>query len=59
MNRTVLDTLVVEVGLDSMDALTWQSRCTRRPVWTSPERDYPQITSIATCVSYLAARSSS
>ena len=24
-----------------------------------PERDYPQITSIATCVTYLAARSSS
>ncbi len=48
-----------ELGLDSMDALNLAIALHEATGIDIPERDYPQITSIASCVSYLATQSSS
>jgi acyl carrier protein len=42
-----------ELGLDSMDALNLAIALHEATGVDIPERDYPQITSIATCVRYL------
>ncbi len=42
-----------ELGLDSMDALNLAIGLHEATGVDIPERDYPQITSIATCVAYL------
>jgi len=42
-----------ELGLDSMDALNLAIALQEATGVDIPERDYPRITSIATCVRYL------
>ena len=44
-----------DLGLDSMDALNLAIALHEATGVEIPERDYPQITSIATCVAYLRA----
>ena len=43
-----------DLGLDSMDALNLAIALHEATGVDIPERDYPKITSIATCVDYLA-----
>jgi acyl carrier protein len=45
-----------ELGLDSMDALNLAIALHEATGVDIPERDYPKITSIATCVDYLSGR---
>ncbi len=45
-----------ELGLNSMDALNLAITLHEATGVDIPERDYPQITSIATCVRYLGAQ---
>jgi len=47
-----------ELGLDSMDALNLAIGLHEATGVDIPERDYPQITSIATCVAYLSEHAS-
>ena len=42
-----------DLGLDSMDALNLAIALHEATGVDIPERDYPQITSIATCIEYL------
>jgi acyl carrier protein len=44
-----------DLGLDSMDALNLAIALHEATGVDIPERDYPEITSIATCVEYLRA----
>jgi acyl carrier protein len=44
-----------DLGLDSMDALNLAIALHEATGVDIPERDYPQITSIETCVDYLRA----
>jgi acyl carrier protein len=46
-----------DLGLDSMDALNLAIALHEATGVDVPERDYPQITSIASCVGYLRAHS--
>jgi acyl carrier protein len=45
-----------DLGLDSMDALNLAIALHEATGIDVPERDYPKITSIATCVAYLRGR---
>ena len=48
-----------DLGLDSMDALNLAIALHEATGVDIPERDYPQITSIETCVEYLRAHGAS
>jgi len=48
-----------DLGLDSMDALNLAIALHEATGVDIPERDYPQITSIATCAEYLRAHGTS
>jgi acyl carrier protein len=45
-----------DLGLDSMDSLNLAIALEERTGVTVPERDYPKVHSIETCVAYLRAR---
>jgi acyl carrier protein len=47
-----------DLGLDSMDSLNLAIALHETTGVDIPERDYAQITSVATCVAYLQSRSS-